>query len=326
MKITKIKKTKSKVTLIFENEKLEILFNGKSDVNLEVGQSIISDKMEVIDTGLNSSGRMKQFMEAFGIKAPMQNHSETTPYFIEDLKQLGRYHHILAHKLIDTDGKVYHMDYARFFPTEIQLNINDKSSTPKLANLQNFTITKALINQKEYFEDYQIMYVTRRENEKVISDRSISREKNDNKLLRENRYVLEEFINSDYIDFIMFIEAKKYDLKLIRRIIRIAEKNNDEILIRFNNKLEELDSINLEESNRVVNIIRKSLDNNIKFDSIDYYSTTNLPASLLLRYKSAGLDNRTRKLIFSFEPKLKFDVYKNPKKLFKLKASDIMIL
>ena len=127
----------------------------KTKEDIKKYMSLISKKMEAIDTGLNSSGRMQDFMKAFGIKAPMQNHNETTPIFVNDLKESGRYHHIPAHKLIDTDGKVYHMDYARFFPTEIQLNIIDKSSTPKLANLQNFTITNALINQKEYLIDVE---------------------------------------------------------------------------------------------------------------------------------------------------------------------------
>ena len=104
-----------------------------------------------VDTGLNSVGRMKEFMKAFKIKAPMQDHSESTKTMINDLIENGRHHRYLAHKLIDTDGKVYHMDYARFFPTEIQLNIENKGTTPPLANLnKDFVISKELINQKEY--------------------------------------------------------------------------------------------------------------------------------------------------------------------------------
>ena len=107
--------------------------------------------MDKIDTALNSSGRMKQFMKDFNIKAPMQEHDNTTPILAEDLQTYGRYHRYIGMKLIDTDGRVYHMDYARFFPTEIQLNIKDKSATPKLANLRKqFAITKDLINRKEY--------------------------------------------------------------------------------------------------------------------------------------------------------------------------------
>ena len=97
---------------------------------------------------------MKKFMQDFKIKAPMQDHSESTVIMANDLKQLGRYHRYLGMKLIDTDGKVYHMDYARFFPTEIQLNIKNKSSAPKLANLnEEFPITKETINKKEFFMD-----------------------------------------------------------------------------------------------------------------------------------------------------------------------------
>ena len=111
-------------------------------------------KIFKFDADLNSSGRMKKFMQDFKIKAPMQDHSESTVIMANDLKQLGRYHRYLGMKLIDTDGKVYHMDYARFFPTEIQLNIKNKSSAPKLANLnEEFPITKETINKKEFFMD-----------------------------------------------------------------------------------------------------------------------------------------------------------------------------
>ena len=109
----------------------------------------IKKRLERIDTGLNSSGRMRQFLETFNIEAPMQDHTKTTRYMIKDLEENGRYHRVLAERLIDTDGKVYHMDYARFFPTEIQLNIKDKTPTPPLANLREFVVKKELINQPE---------------------------------------------------------------------------------------------------------------------------------------------------------------------------------
>ena len=56
-------------------------------------------------------------------------------------------------RLIDTDGKVYHMNYARFIPTETQLNIAGKDTpVPKLANLTgDFRITKELLNRPEVF-------------------------------------------------------------------------------------------------------------------------------------------------------------------------------
>lgn len=123
----------------------------KSADDIKFYLTLASEKMDKIDTALNSSGRMQDFMKQFNIKAPMQDHTETSKIMFEDLQQNGRYHKYLAMKLIDTDGRVYHMDYARFFPTEIQLNIKDKSATPKLANLRKqFAITKDLINRKEY--------------------------------------------------------------------------------------------------------------------------------------------------------------------------------
>ena len=80
----------------------------------------------------------------------MQEHDNTTPILAEDLQTYGRYHRYLGMKLIDTDGRVYHMDYARFFPTEIQLNLKDKSPAPELANLRkDYPVSKELINWKE---------------------------------------------------------------------------------------------------------------------------------------------------------------------------------
>lgn len=122
----------------------------KSQSDIEKNIKLLEKKLESIDTGLNSSGRMLEFMRSFGIKVPMQDHTETTKIMEEDLKANGRYHRYLAHKLIDADGRVYHMDYARFFPTEIQLNFSDKSPTPKLANIRDdFVVTKDIINRPE---------------------------------------------------------------------------------------------------------------------------------------------------------------------------------
>lgn len=123
----------------------------KSVEDYEKYSKFLSEKLSSFDTGLNSVGRMKDFMKAFNIKADMQDHTETTKLMIEDLRKHGRHHKYLTTRLIDTDGKVYHMDYARFIPTDIQLNIKDKTPTPKLANLNSeFTITKDLINSPEY--------------------------------------------------------------------------------------------------------------------------------------------------------------------------------
>ena len=112
----------------------------------------VAAKMSCIDTGLNSSGRMQRFMEEFNIKDnKMLYYDDSLQLVKDDLKKLGRYHKFIAHRLIDTDGKVYHMNYARFFPTEIQLNIEEKNiPSPRLANLdKNFIIDKKLINNPE---------------------------------------------------------------------------------------------------------------------------------------------------------------------------------
>ena len=112
----------------------------------------IESKMSCIDTGLNSSGRMQHFMEEFNIKDnKMLYYDDSIQLVKDDIGKLGRYHKFIAHRLIDTDGKVYHMNYARFFPTEIQLNIEEKNiPSPQLANLdKNFIIDKKLLNSPE---------------------------------------------------------------------------------------------------------------------------------------------------------------------------------
>lgn len=123
----------------------------KSEAEIEACIFAIMPQFMTIDTGLNSVGRMQDFMKAFKIEAPMQEHSDSTRIMIEDLEDNGRYHRYLAHKLIDTDGRVYHMDYARFFPTDIQLNLDNKTETPPLANLnREFKVSQEIINRKEH--------------------------------------------------------------------------------------------------------------------------------------------------------------------------------
>ncbi len=108
-------------------------------------------KLSMLDTGLNSSGRMKAFMKEFNIKAPLLEYDELIEKTIADLNEKGRYHKILMQRLIDADGKVYHMNYARFIPTEIQLNITQKDiPAPKLANMtEDFVLTKKILNRPE---------------------------------------------------------------------------------------------------------------------------------------------------------------------------------
>lgn len=123
----------------------------KSEEDLNLKLSILYAKLQGIDTGLNSSGRMKQFMKDMGIKANLLEYDESMKTVMQDLKDNGRYHKTIMHRLIDTDGKVYHMNYARFFPTEIRLNLAQKDiPSPKLANVQSdFVVTKEMINRPE---------------------------------------------------------------------------------------------------------------------------------------------------------------------------------
>lgn len=140
-------------------EKVEKLYaqdlNGKqkyikSSADMEKYMSLVKEKLNGVSTGLNSSGRMLEFMKSFGIEAPMQDHSESTQIMYQDIKDRGRFYRYIAHKFIDADGRVYHMDYARFFPTEIQLNLKNKDTAPKLANLRDdCLITNEMINRAE---------------------------------------------------------------------------------------------------------------------------------------------------------------------------------
>lgn len=94
---------------------------------------------------------MKKFMQDFNIKAPLMEYDASMENVKKELAQNGRYHKYIMHRLIDADGKVYHMNYARFFPTEIQLNLSQKDiPSPKLANLdESFIVTKELLNLPE---------------------------------------------------------------------------------------------------------------------------------------------------------------------------------
>ena len=123
----------------------------KTDQQLEYTVANVVFKMNHLDTSLNSSGRMKKFMQDFNIKAPLMEYDASMENVKKELAQNGRYHKYIMHRLIDADGKVYHMNYARFFPTEIQLNLSQKDvPSPKLANLdESFIVTKELLNLPE---------------------------------------------------------------------------------------------------------------------------------------------------------------------------------
>ena len=142
-------------------KKVESLY--KSDLNgpqkyiktvpdYEKKLNCLKNKLSKIDTGLNSSGRMKSFMKEFGIiDKNMLQYDDSVKNLAEDIQQRGRFHRYITHRLIDTDGKVYHMTYASFFPTEIQLNITGKDKpAPALANLyKDFLIDRKLLNRPE---------------------------------------------------------------------------------------------------------------------------------------------------------------------------------
>lgn len=123
----------------------------KTDHQLEYTVANVVFKMNHLDTSLNSSGRMKKFMQDFNIKAPLMEYDASMENVKKELAKNGRYHKYIMHRLIDADGKVYHMNYARFFPTEIQLNLSQKDvPSPKLANLdESFIVTKELLNLPE---------------------------------------------------------------------------------------------------------------------------------------------------------------------------------
>lgn len=125
----------------------------KSQNDVEKKVCTAFGKMMNFETDLNSVGRMKAFMDEFNIKCPIQNHQETTKILIDEIKHDGRLGRHVMQRLIDTDGKVYHMDYARFFPTELQLNIPNKNiPSPPLANtVKDFTVTKEMLNRPEKY-------------------------------------------------------------------------------------------------------------------------------------------------------------------------------
>jgi len=130
----------------FEGEKRYI----KVEADIKKYMALFNRKMDKIDTRLNSSGRMADFVKEHGIvTTAFQDHSKTTPIIIDSLKESARKPKTILMRLIDADGKVYHMDYARFIPTEIQLNISGKNKpTPTLANLvKNFVITRENLNK-----------------------------------------------------------------------------------------------------------------------------------------------------------------------------------
>lgn len=121
-----------------QDEYIEIMFNFQRKMS------------NIYANDLNPNGRMGKFMEEFNIKAQLENYENLEKSMVSDLQTNGRFFKYISPKLIDTNGRVYHMNYARFIPTEIQLNISGKDkSTPKLANLiEYFKVTKKMINEK----------------------------------------------------------------------------------------------------------------------------------------------------------------------------------
>ena len=145
-----IRRVYNKIQLIYVNDYLADKKMVKTEEQCEEILTNLLIKMDDIETDLNSSGRMKDFMKEFGIEASLREYDDSMQEVVEDLKRRGRHHRYIMHRLIDADGKVYHMNYARFIPTEIQLNIDNKTSAPKLANIQkDFVLTKEIVNRPE---------------------------------------------------------------------------------------------------------------------------------------------------------------------------------
>ena len=99
---------------------------------------------------LNAAGRMKQFMRDFKIKEKIPEYDKSVDGIYYYMQRDGRHHKIIGHRFVDTDGRVYFMNYAMFFPTEIRLNLKNQAPTPPLANLkEECLLTKEIINRKE---------------------------------------------------------------------------------------------------------------------------------------------------------------------------------
>lgn len=141
----------NKLALLYQADLKGVQKYGKTPEDFNELLSIAASKLLIFDTGINSAGRMKQFLKDFDVKANLQDHTQIIAPLKQDLEQYGRYHKYLAHKLIDADGKVYHMNYAWFVPTEIQLNLAGKDiSPPMLANvLPDYVLKKDVINRSE---------------------------------------------------------------------------------------------------------------------------------------------------------------------------------
>lgn len=129
-----------------------------SDIDTNIKNAF--KKMGVIETELKTSGRMKNFLKSFGIKAKLQDSSEIPTIIMNDISTHGRYHEMPIFKLIDADGRVYNMTYTHFFPTEIQLNVSNKTPTPLLANIDEHTITSDMINRPEVLSSIRKVFET----------------------------------------------------------------------------------------------------------------------------------------------------------------------
>ena len=141
-----------KVSVLYQNDLkgAQKYVNSQQDIN-KIVEILFNTKLNRIDTALNSAGRMKEFLKEFNIKIDLQDHEKIVKPMIDDLQKNGRWHKYIALRLIDTDGRVYHMNYAKFIPAEIQLNLENKDiKPPKLANLvEDYTITKEVLNRPE---------------------------------------------------------------------------------------------------------------------------------------------------------------------------------
>lgn len=88
----------------------------KSKEDLNKFYNIFENKLSVIDTGLNSSGRMAQFIKDHNIKTTrLQDHAKITPQVINYYKENARRAPLIMQRYIDTDGRVYNMGLRKVF-------------------------------------------------------------------------------------------------------------------------------------------------------------------------------------------------------------------
>ncbi len=124
------------------------------DLNLKTYHNLLNrSETELIPTGrylgLYKSRNPEMNIHSIKNKSPLYKNSVA----MDKNRVLNFDKMVDAHfmRIIDANGKVYLYDYFKMIPTEIQLNINTKDKeTPRFnTKIENYTITKDLINNKK---------------------------------------------------------------------------------------------------------------------------------------------------------------------------------